>query len=160
MVKIFASFFAIIFAVFAFGAVPAMAESCPPEYTQSACDAWKKAQARGDYNGPVKKTTEPMSCAIMYQREPSALTVYEGNYASRDSARIITTFRNTDWVQKSENVWAKTICIPKRQVLEVRTFTICGSVGHYFFNSEEAGYFKRQNGRLGSDDIARMWAGG
>jgi hypothetical protein len=160
MVKTLAILLALFLGSFALGVNPAMANDCPSEYSASACDAWKQAQARGEYKGAVKETTEPMSCAIMYQKEPSALTVYEGSYARRNDGRIITTFRNTGWVQKSKNVWAKTICIPKRQMKDVMTFTICGSVGHYFFNSEEAGYFKRQNGSLGSDDIARMWAGG
>ena len=139
--------------------VSASAEQCPKDFSPAACESWRQAQSRPVYTGKVAETTVKVSCMEIRQKEPSAVALYEGNYASRAKARVITTFRNTGWT-KTGRVYRKTICMPKAWLKKVNTFTICGSVGHYFFNSEETEYFRRQRGRLTSDDVARMWNGG
>ena len=157
MTRVFATIAAAFFATFAL-TDPALA-GCPADFSAAACADWQKAQARPVYTGPLAQTKVRVVCAEMRQKEPSALAIYEGNYRGRHTARVITTFRNTGW-KKVGKVYKKVICFPQAWIQKVQTFTVCGSIGHYYFNSIEAGYFKRQKGRLTADDIARMWKGG
>ncbi len=166
MTRIFFGVITALFIGFVAGFTPATATAgtaCPPSMQAiNACSAWHRAQQLPAYTGKLAQTREPVSCAKMMQREPSALLLYRGRYVrnpDKRGVRVITRFRNVGW-KREGGVFTKVICVPKQWMRTVSDFTVCGSVGHYYFNGTEASYFKRQHGRLTSDDIARMWKGG
>lgn len=148
-----------------FGGV-AKASDCPPEMAVvNACAAYEAAADAPLATTAKRQASDPeVSCLEVRARAPSVLLVYEGPYVQDvDSAgvRVITRFRQmNDWTERPDGTWSKMLCIPKRWMKGVSSFTICGEKGHYYFNATETGYFKRQRGRLTSDDVARMWKGG
>jgi hypothetical protein len=104
----------------------------------------------------VSKSVSGKSCAVFMQREPSALVAYHGSYENRGP--VIGSF-DPQW-RKVFGGYTATVCVQKNRMVNVITFSMCGSVGHYDFNRTETAQFKRQSGPLGPDDVARMWNGG
>lgn len=147
------------------GSVMAKA-TCPPAMAQvNACAAYQAAADAPLTTSAQRQDSDPeVSCLEIRARTPSVLLVYEGPYVrdvDTSGVRVITRFRQmSDWRQLPDGKWAKMICIPKSWMQSISTFTICGDVGHYYFDRAETAQFLRQRGRLTGDDIARMWQGG
>ena len=104
------------------------------------------------------------SCAEFHQRGTGPIVFTEGTYRQRNNARVLATV-TPQWELVSTGLFGgKTYravaCVNKQAFANVKTFTACSSVGHYHFNYNEAAQFKAQRGRLGPNDIARMWSGG
>ena len=141
-------------------------QKCPKAMQAvNACDAYMKAVDAPLYKpGKGKVIRDDVSCLEIRQKVPSVLLVYEGQYVynvDKVAVNIITRFRRMDdWTRLSDGTFGKVLCVPKGWMRSVSDFTICGERGHYYFNRTETAQFKRQKGRLTSDDIARMWKGG
>ena len=144
----------------------ASAADCPPEMVaMNACSAWAAAADAPLYTSAKRAASDSeVSCLEIRSRTKTAVLVYGGKYvenADEVGVNVITRFRQmSDWVKAGDGSWSKMICIPKKWLKRIKSFTICGDVGHYYFNATETGYFKRQSGRLTSEDVARMWQGG
>lgn len=106
-----------------------------------------------------KDTGGDKSCVILRQRGTGALVTTVGPYKKRNNAHVIAS-GSAAWKSVGSGIYQATWCIDKSRMKDVKHFTICGDVGHYYFNYSEAKQFKRQSGPLGHDDIARMWTGG
>lgn len=101
------------------------------------------------------------SCAIMRQKSGyGPLVATRGSYREKDSADVLYVNDQPNWRAVGQGVYEATFCMPKGKLEGVRTFTICGSVGHYTFSGWEVTQFLKQSGRLSHNDIARMWQGG
>ncbi|MFT5831878.1 MAG: hypothetical protein ACI9SY_000254 [Candidatus Paceibacteria bacterium] len=157
--------FSVLVLVFTLG-FGSTATACPSEMQAlNACTTWDAAQNSPLDGQPQRGQNDPaVSCVEMVSRTPTVLLVYEGAYVPDvDTAgvRVVTKFRHvSDWKQRDDGMWSKMVCITKRWMNGIRSFTICGDNGHYYFNSTETGYFKRQSGALTPDDVAHMWQGG
>jgi len=145
----------------------AFAEDCPAQMRYiNACAAYLAAADAPLTTRAQREASDPeVSCLEIRARTTSVLLVYEGPYVrdvdNTSGVRVITRFRQMgDWRQLTDGTWAKMLCVSKRWMKNVASFTICGEVGHYYFNRAETAQFRRQRGRLTADDVALMWQGG
>lgn len=166
MARLLAVLAAIGFVALFGGATLARADNCPPPMQAiGACEAFRTAADAPLATLAQRQASDPeVSCLEARTRTPSVLLVYEGpNVANVDAAgvRVITRFRQiNDWRQLDDGTYSKMVCITKRWMQNVTSFTICGEGGHYHFNSTETAQFKHQSGPLTAADVARMWQGG
>lgn len=101
------------------------------------------------------------SCASMRQKSGyGPLVATRGSYREKDGAEVLYVNDQPNWRAVGQGIYEATFCMPKGKLEGVRTFTICGSVGHYTFAGWEVTQFLKQSGRLSHNDIARMWKGG